>query len=185
VAVGAELNSFVPPEQRFYAGGPNDVRGFNRNELGPVVYVVTDSALLSVGGNPDNLLADSVQAAPTGGNTLLVGNVELRIPSPIFPERLRFAAFVDAGTLLERGRDGDFGRARIRITPGFGLRLATPLGPARLDLAYNGYDPTPGPLFVADRAGNLQQIRDVFQIDRRGRVLGVPLTFQFSVGQPF
>ena len=185
VAVGAEVNSFVPPEQRFYAGGPNDVRGFNRNELGPVVYVVTDSALRSVGGDPDRLPADSVQVAPTGGNTLLVGNVELRVPSPIFPERLRLAAFVDAGSLWERGREGEFGRARLRFTPGFGLRIGTPLGPARLDLAYNGYAPTPGPLFRADTTGQLAQIRDVFQADRRGRVFGLALTFQFSVGQPF
>ncbi len=187
VAVGAALNSFVPPEQRFYAGGPNDVRGFNRNELGPVVYVVTDSALRSVGGNPDSLLADSVQVAPTGGNSLLVGNIEFRFSSPIFPERLRLAAFLDAGTLWERGRDGDFGRARIRFTPGIGFRIGTPLGPARLDIAYNGYAPTPGPLFAADRAGNLQQLRETFSIDRRGRPfgLGIPLTFQFSVGQPF
>jgi outer membrane protein assembly complex protein YaeT len=185
VAVGAEINSFVPPEQRFYAGGPNDVRGFNRNELGPVVYVVTDSALRSVGGNPDALPADSVQVAPTGGNTLLVGNVELRVPSPIFPGRLRLAAFLDAGTLWERGREGDLGRARIRFTPGVGLRIGTPLGPARLDLAYNGYAPTPGPLFRADTTGQLEQIRDAFQVDRRARILGAPLTFQFSVGQPF
>ena len=185
VAVGASTSSFVPPEQRFYAGGPNDVRGFNRNELGPVVYVVTDSALRSVGGNPDALPADSVQVAPTGGNTLLVGNVELRLPSPIFPDRLRFAAFLDAGTLWERGRSDEFGRARLRFTPGFGLRIGTPLGPARLDLAYNGYVSAPGPLFRADTTGQLEQIRDAFQVDRRGRFLGVPLTFQFSVGQPF
>jgi outer membrane protein insertion porin family len=185
VAVGAATNSFVPPEQRFYAGGPNDVRGFNRNELGPVVYVVTDSALRSVGGDPDALPADSVQVAPTGGNTLLVGNVELRLPSPIFPDRLRFAAFLDAGTLWERGRADEFGRARLRFTPGFGLRIGTPLGPARLDLAYNGYVSAPGPLFRADTTGQLEQIRDAFQVDRRGRFLGVPLTFQFSVGQPF
>jgi outer membrane protein assembly complex protein YaeT len=185
VAVGAEVNSFVPPEQRFYAGGPNDVRGFNRNELGPVVYVVTDSALRSAGGNPDALDPDSVQVAPTGGNTLLVGNVELRVPSPIFPERLRLAAFLDAGTLWERGREGDLGQARLRFTPGFGIRIGTPLGPARLDLAYNGYLLPPGPLFRADTTGELEQIRDQFQVDRRGRVFGVPLTFQFSVGQPF
>jgi outer membrane protein assembly factor BamA len=185
VAVGAEVNSFVPPEQRFYAGGPNDVRGFNRNELGPVVYVVTDSALRSVGGNPDDLVPDSVQVAPTGGNTLLVGNVELRVPSPVFPERVRLAAFLDAGTLWERGREGDLGRARLRFTPGFGIRIGTPLGPARLDLAYNGYLLPPGPLFRADTTGELEQIRDQFQVDRRGRVFGVPLTFQFSVGQAF
>ncbi|HEX2450845.1 MAG TPA: BamA/TamA family outer membrane protein [Gemmatimonadales bacterium] len=184
LAVGTEV-SFVPPEQRFYAGGPNDVRGFNRNELGPVVYVVTDSALRSVGGNPDALPPDSVQVAPTGGNALLVGNLELRVPSPIFPERVRLAAFFDAGALWARGREGDVGRFRLRFTPGFGIRIGTPLGPARLDLAYNGYLLPPGPLFRADTTGQLEQIRDQFQVDRRGRVFGVPLTFQFSVGQPF
>ena len=34
VDVGAGSGAFIPPEQRFYAGGPNDVRGFERNELG-------------------------------------------------------------------------------------------------------------------------------------------------------
>ena len=41
VDVATQTGNFVPPEQRFYAGGPNDVRGFERNELGPVVYVVS------------------------------------------------------------------------------------------------------------------------------------------------
>ena len=36
-----DVEKFIPPEQRFYAGGPNDVRGFERNELGPVIYVVS------------------------------------------------------------------------------------------------------------------------------------------------
>ena len=40
VDVATQRGNFIPPEQRFYAGGPNDVRGFQRNELGPVVYVV-------------------------------------------------------------------------------------------------------------------------------------------------
>src|SRR5262249_53830294 len=47
VNLGTQTTAFVPPEQRFYAGGPNDVRGFRRNELGPVVYVVTATALAS------------------------------------------------------------------------------------------------------------------------------------------
>ena len=45
VDVSTASGNFIPPEQRFYGGGPNDVRGYQRNELGPVVYVVTKSHL--------------------------------------------------------------------------------------------------------------------------------------------
>ncbi len=183
VALGNQTNAFVPPEQRFYAGGPNDVRGFGRNELGPVVYVVTSTALAQA-VTPDRLSPDSVQVAPTGGNALAVGNVELRLPSPIFPSRMRLAAFLDAGMLWERGRT-DLAPARLRLTPGFGLRIATPLGPARLDIAYNPYSLLPGALFKTDSTGALTKVQDGFSVDRRNRIFGVPLTFQFSVGQPF
>jgi outer membrane protein assembly complex protein YaeT len=184
VALGTQVNAaFVPPEQRFYAGGPNDVRGFGRNQLGPVVYVVTSTALAQA-VTPDRLSPDSVQVAPTGGNTLAVGNVELRLPSPIFPSRMRLAAFLDAGMLWERGRT-DIAPARLRFTPGVGLRVATPLGPARLDIAYNPYALLPGTLFKTDSAGALTKVQDGFSVDRRSRLFGVPLTFQFSVGQPF
>lgn len=183
VALGSQTNAFVPPEQRFYAGGPNDVRGFGRNELGPVVYVVTSTALARA-GTPDKLSPDSVQVAPTGGNTLAVGNLELRLPSPVFPSRMRLAAFLDAGMLWERGRP-DLAPARLRFTPGFGLRIATPLGPARLDIAYNPYSLLPGALFRSDSSGALTKVQDGFSVDRRNRIFGVPLTFQFSVGQPF
>ena len=183
VALGSQTNAFVPPEQRFYAGGPNDVRGFRRNELGPVVYVVTSTALAQA-VTPDRLVPDSVQVAPTGGNTLAVGNVELRLPSPILPSRMRLAAFLDAGMLWERGRT-DLAPARLRLTPGFGLRIGTPLGPARLDIAYNPYSLLPGALFRSDSTGALTKVQDGFSVDRRNRIFGVPLTFQFSVGQPF
>jgi outer membrane protein insertion porin family len=183
VALGTQTNAFVPPEQRFYAGGPNDVRGFRRNELGPVVYVVRDSTLMNA-GSPGALSPDSVQVAPTGGNSLVVGNVELRFPSPILATRMRLAAFVDGGMLWERGRP-DLAPATLRITPGFGLRIATPLGPARLDLAYNPYSLLRGTLFQTDAAGNLTTVQDNFAVDRRSRIFGVPITVQFSVGQPF
>src|SRR5256884_9845248 len=35
----------------------------------------------------------------------------------------------------------------LRVTPGLGLRFITPLGPVRLDAAYNGYPQEPGPLY--------------------------------------
>ncbi|HEU4647965.1 MAG TPA: BamA/TamA family outer membrane protein [Gemmatimonadales bacterium] len=185
VAVGTLNNAFVPPEQRFYAGGPNDVRGFGRNELGPIVYVVQDTVLANA-GSPAALPPDSVQVSPIGANTLLVGNLEIRAPSPVWPSRLRLAAFVDAGSLWERGAAGPSGSYKVRVTPGVGLRIATPLGPARLDVAYNGYKPVPGQLYsVSSVDSTLTLVADSFAIDRRSRFFGVPVTFQFSVGQPF
>ena len=172
--------NFVPPDQRFYAGGPNDVRGFPRNELGPGVYVVAselppDSVLALV-----NSGAAAVRFSATGGNTLGVGNVELRVPSPLFRSRLRLALFVDAGTLWERGKT-DLAPASLRVTPGFGFRIATPLGPARLDIAYNGYRDLPGSLYESNPAtGELALIRDHFSRARTSR-----FTFQFAIGQPF
>ena len=69
VDVATQSGNFIPPEQRFYGGGPNDVRGFDRNELGPVVYVVP--VLVPV------LLAPFVTgedwgATPLGGAVLVV-----------------------------------------------------------------------------------------------------------------
>jgi outer membrane protein insertion porin family len=163
--------AFIPPDQRFYAGGPNDVRGFERNELGPVIYVVP------VGFANDR---DSVRVAATGGNTLALGNVELRLPSPVFSSRLRLATFVDAGGVWER--QGPQQNRVIRVTPGVGIRIATPLGPARVDAAYNPYKLQGGQLFEADSLGNLTPVPGassyVLARDRKW-------TFHFAVGQAF
>jgi outer membrane protein assembly complex protein YaeT len=178
VDVATQRGTFVPPEHRFYAGGPNDVRGFERNELGPVVYVVSrgevDSA--AAAGRPIN--PDEVQVSATGGNMLAVGNVEVRVPSPVFGSRLRLAAFVDAGGTWQRGMHDPV----IRLTPGAGIRLATPLGPARVDIAYNPNRLQTGPLFQFDTDGELTAVpgQDQFVLDRDGR-----FTVHFAVGQPF
>jgi outer membrane protein assembly complex protein YaeT len=176
VGVDTAFGSFIPPEQRFYAGGPNDVRGFQRNELGPVVYVVPASAV----GPGNTVNADSVRVAATGGNTFVLGNVELRIPSPVFSSRLRLAAFVDAGGAWER--QGPSSSRVVRVTPGVGIRLATPLGPARLDVAYNPYKLQPGELFQFDTAGNLSPVpgQSSYVLSRNRK-----FTFHFAVGQPF
>jgi outer membrane protein assembly complex protein YaeT len=169
--VGNVSGAFIPPDQRFYAGGPNDVRGFERNELGPVIYVVP------VGFANDR---DSVRVAATGGNTLALGNVELRLPSPVFSSRLRLATFVDAGGVWER--QGPQQNRVIRVTPGVGIRIATPLGPARVDAAYNPYKLQGGQLFEADTLGNLTPVPGassyVLARDRKW-------TFHFAVGQAF
>jgi outer membrane protein assembly factor BamA len=173
VDVASGSGAFIPPEQRFYAGGPNDVRGYDRNELGPVVYVIPQSAVGPV-INPD-----SVRVAATGGNSLAIANVELRVPSPVWGSRLRLAAFVDAGGVWRRGGNE---RAPIRVTPGVGLRIATPLGPARLDVAYNPYKLQPGALYQFDAAGNLTPVvgQGSYVLPRKGK-----FTFHIAVGQPF
>jgi outer membrane protein insertion porin family len=163
--------AFVPPEQRFYAGGPNDVRGYDRNELGPVIYVVP------VGFDT---IPDSVRVAATGGNTFTLANVELRVPSPVFSSRLRLAAFVDAGGVWQR--QGPKTERVIRVTPGVGIRIATPLGPARLDVAYNPNRLQPGTLFQFDAAGNLTPVpgEDAYVLSRNRKY-----TVHIAVGQPF
>jgi outer membrane protein assembly complex protein YaeT len=178
VDVATERGNFIPPEQRFYAGGPNDVRGFERNELGPVVYVATSGAVDSAGAGP--LDPDDVTVAATGGNTVAVGNVELRVPSPVFSQRLRLAAYVDVGGAWQRGAATS--DAVIRLTPGVGLRLTTPLGPARVDVAYNPYKLQAGPLFQVDPEGNLSPVpgQESFVLERERRV-----TLHFAVGQAF
>lgn len=180
VDVASQTGSFIPPEQRFYAGGPNDVRGFERNELGPVVYVVSQGEVDSARTEGRPINPDEVRVAATGGNTLAVGNLELRVPSPVLSSRLRLAAFVDAGGAWQRGEAGS--SAVIRVTPGVGLRIGTPLGPARLDVAYNPYKLQSGPLFQFDDQGNLTLVQEqpTFTLDRKGR-----LTYHIAVGQAF
>jgi outer membrane protein assembly factor BamA len=168
---------FVPPDQRFYAGGPNSVRGFSANELGPKVYV-TDS--ITVTGTDTTF--HGVQTSPTGGNALFVGNLELRVPAPILSERVQLAGFVDAGQVYIRQRDVLSLKA-MRVTPGVGFRIVTPLGPVRVDVAYNSYAPESGVLWYS-HLGNLTRLRDTFQQPRPATFLR-RLLVQFAIGQAF
>ncbi|HET9706883.1 MAG TPA: BamA/TamA family outer membrane protein [Gemmatimonadales bacterium] len=170
---------FVPPDQRFYAGGPNSVRGFSANELGPKVYVV-DTGNVHVTGTDTTFTR--VQTSPTGGNAVVVGNVELRVPSPILPERVQLAGFVDAGQVYIRQRDV-FSLRSMRVTPGVGVRIVTPLGPVRVDVAYNNYAPESGVLWLSD-GKNLTRLRNSFEQPRPTTFLR-RLLVQFAIGQAF
>ncbi len=179
---------FVPPEDRLYGGGPNSVRGFGQNELGPIVHVL-DTVLADEGA----MLPDSIiRRSAVGGNRLLFANAELRFPLPVFSRRVFGAVFVDAGQVFESGVQvfesgvGDEGLTDIRVTPGVGLRIATPLGPMRLDIAYNGYKPRSSPLYrtvkVAEEEGELVLVNPLYVPERGffGR-----FRIHFSVGQAF
>jgi outer membrane protein insertion porin family len=183
---------FIPPDQRFYGGGPNSVRGYPRNELGPRVYV-TDIRQVQ-GGDTIYRPDSSVRAEPIGGNSIVVLNAEARFATPLLRERMRVALFVDAGQVWERGagerEGGEPSRvAGVRVTPGVGLRFATPLGPVRLDAAYNGYPAEPGPLYFQDST-RLTLIRDPAGVPRTHhpslpRGFWNRIVVQFAVGQAF
>lgn len=168
--------NFIPPEQRFYAGGANDVRGYDRNELGPVVYVVPRDSLTTTPDGEVDFPESSARIAATGGNRVLIANAELRFPAPFLGDRFRLAAFVDAGALW----DGTGRPASLRVTPGAGIRIASPLGPLRLDVGYNPYQLERGAVFSADENGDLRLVREGFRSDRNRRY-----TVHFSVGQAF
>ncbi len=186
ITLSGQSARFVPPDQRFYAGGPNSVRGYGYNELGPRVYVTSDTtaANLVVRG-PDTTYLD-LRTSPTGGNTVFVANAEVRVPTPIFPERMRLGLFVDVGQVWERG-DPLTSISGVRVTPGLGLRFVTPLGPVRLDAAYNGYAAEAGPLYFQDNSRTpptLTVLRDSFQPGRPSSFWR-RITVQFAVGQAF
>ena len=128
-------DDFLPPEERFYAGGATTVRGYSPNALGRGVYVTR-------GPGRDTSFV------PVGGTSLGIVNGEVRFPSPLFPRLTRLAFFVDAGA-VGTGNIWNLDASDWRYTPGVGLRIATPVGPARVDLAYNPYNPPRGVLFLA------------------------------------
>lgn len=182
VSLDSASGNFIPPEQRFYAGGPNDVRGYDLNELGPVVYVATARSgdttdAQTIAGIDSGVVVPRFSA--TGGNTLGIAQIELRVPAPFWSNRLRFAVFVDAGTLYERGKT-NLSPIQVRITPGAGIRLNTPLGPARFDVGYNGYDKPPGALYLQRRDGTLTLIQSDFIQKRKSR-----FSYHISFGQAF
>jgi outer membrane protein insertion porin family len=135
------------PRKRFYAGGSHSVRGFGENQLGPRVLTVpvgnlqrNDSLNAACASgtdvttcNPGVLLDRDFEPRPLGGNFVLEGSIEARFP--VWRE-LFGAVFVDAGRVSQK-TDPALPRHRAAITPGFGVRYRSPVGPIRADIGLN------------------------------------------------
>jgi len=180
---------YIPPNRRFYGGGPTSVRGFPRNELGPQVYI--RRIRLSAEG-PDTarvITADStISSSATGGTRSVLGTAEITAVSPILSNVLRLAVFVDAGQVWDPAAQVEVENPGVRVTPGVGIRYATPVGPLRLDVGYNPYDPAPGPLFDVDALDRLipVPVDPRYQPESRGGAFALSrFIFQISVGQTF
>ena len=152
----------VHPQTRLYAGGSNSVRGFAQNRLGPVVLTVKPQTLIGEMGQlgpcdqgqvlmeiPDGpvppVMCDAIDdlpdeafaPRPTGGTRHLEGSFELRFP--LVGPTVEGAAFVDVGNVWPEDLRIDLGT--LEVTPGFGIRYFTPIGPIRIDIAYRFADP--------------------------------------------
>jgi outer membrane protein insertion porin family/translocation and assembly module TamA len=151
--VGRSVTSatnFIPPQERLYAGGPTSVRGFAQNELGSLLYVSqTYKVLPPHDFVTDTTVVDSAyrRIVPGGGNTLLVGNLEFRLRSPVLPDVLQVTLFTDAGEVWNRGGGTTLNRVRLKVTPGVQFTAFSPVGPVRVAIGYNPYRRPPGPLY--------------------------------------
>lgn len=95
----------LPPSVRFFAGGDRSVRGYAYQSLGP----------------------RDARGDVIGGKHLLVGSIELeKAITKIFG----VAAFYDVGNAFN-----SFGHMDLQQGVGLGIRIYTPVGPFRLDLA--------------------------------------------------
>ena len=107
----------VPLNEKFYAGGPETLRAFDFQKVGPL--------------GENNV--------PIGGKFQLVLNAfELR--QSIY-KWIGMVAFLDAGNVWTDSEQFDF--SDLRLSPGMGIRLSTPIGLARVDIGFN-VKPKPG-----------------------------------------
>lgn len=160
-----------PPQERLYAGGPNSVRGFQQNLLGPVVYLVDSSkftrTVISSTLQGDSTFAyvlkdpntSASRTIPTGGNAVFVFNAEMRIRDPFLPDLLQYVPFVDGGQVWSSLPNVNNFRLlkSILVTPGLGIRISTPVGPIQLSLGYNSHPSQQGPVYFGapvDKAGH-------------------------------
>jgi outer membrane protein insertion porin family len=106
-------NDFIPVEERFYSGGSYSVRGWARQELGP----------------------KDPTGRPVGGNSLIEFSTELRYP---IYSIVRGVVFMDCGNVWAESYTWKLNK--IRYSLGIGIRVSTPIGPARLDFARPVFD---------------------------------------------
>ncbi len=141
----------LPLEDRFYLGGSGSLRGFQLNMVGPANYAARPQipfpdaleALVDGAG----IRGESARWVPTGGDAIAAATVELRVPLNVLGfsdlSSTQWVLFSDFGqvnfldaavlpTSSQRGRDQLF-----RTGLGSGVRIATPVGPAALDLGFN------------------------------------------------
>ena len=143
----------VPPYKQYYAGGPDTVRGFKENRLGP-----RDSR-----GNPN------------GGNLLAAAQVEVILPMPeAWASQARFTAFFDIGNVFSTGgvdfwgppgfsgpnggvpTGYKFDASELKQSVGLSAQWLAPMGLFRFSYAFPLNDSEVSPLRFADQVEQFQ-----------------------------
>lgn len=111
----------LPSNIRFYSGGTNSVRGWDRHRLGPKFPAFNED------GSFDTYI-------PLGGRATFLFNIELRQSLDRFIPNIGIAAFLDAGQVW-RNLESIHERP-LQFGGGGGIRYQSPIGPVRVDIAY-------------------------------------------------
>ena len=112
----------VPPNNRFYAGGEQDIRGFDVYTISPFVFIpfstttpiaYKDPTLLGPDGQPTQVVKNFnvLEFVPTrpGGDMLGVSNVEYRIPI--------VGSYVSLSIFHDMGLNGILRKSQLQLDP--------------------------------------------------------------------
>jgi outer membrane protein insertion porin family len=145
-----DVGTTLPLEERFRLGGAGSMRGFERESVGPRNRLEAYDP-----GYPDEIApvleylrrSDPYRWVATGGDAMLLGTVELKVPFPLLGLRswddAALVGFADIGNaflledLVETTSMQEGGEPFLRTGMGVGLRYFTALGPLQLDLGLN------------------------------------------------
>jgi len=178
----------VHPRKRFFAGGPNSVRGFDQFLLGPTVLLLNANEYCI--GPPleecvPELPPSAFEERPVGGNTLIESSFELRWRTS---EDWEVVGFLDVGELAA-------GLGTIEppaASPGVGVRFFSPVGPLRLDVGYDPSGPEQLPVVAEFAESDLLELGFPVRYDPVGHDDPAPLTefarrlqVHLSIGEAF
>jgi outer membrane protein assembly factor BamA len=151
VVAPADRLALLPPAERLFGGGQNSVRGYGQNLLGPGSYIVTAIDTVTAADGTSYGVAkpgvDPARIAPSGGNAMWFGNIELRTRRGWPTDLLHWVAFLDMGRVWNTKDVFNITNASTHATPGIGIRFVTALGPFRVDVGYNPNAAEAGPAF--------------------------------------
>jgi outer membrane protein assembly factor BamA len=156
----------------FFSGGTNDNRGYSYNAVGPQASVPA-------------LASQSTTPIATGGAALWEASVELRFP---LVDKLGGVWFVDSSDVT--ATIAEMNLKSPHISTGLGIRIATPVGPVRVDFGVRvpGLQQLGKTLPVFDPGNAPTQGSDTYlpkSTGQAGTFFGLPLAIALAIGEAF